>query len=64
MQFCILLLIQLEFITTQKIKIKKKNLSSCSGATGSALSLDHEDRHLIPGPAQQVKDEALPQLWL
>ena len=34
------------------------------GATASAGSQEHWDTVLIPGPAQWVKDLALPQLWL
>ena len=36
--------------------------SSRYGATGLAACLEHWDMALIPGPAQWVKDLALPQL--
>ena len=38
--------------------------SSCCGVMGLAVSWEHWDMGSIPSPAQQVKDLALPQLWL
>lgn len=42
-------------------KINLAQSSRC-GAAGSVASLEHQDTGLIPSPAQQIKDLALPQL--
>ena len=45
-------------------KLKMQAWSSRCGATAFALSRECWHLGLIPGPAQWVKDLALPQLWL
>ena len=39
-------------------------LSSDCGATGLTAPLQHLDAGSIPSPAQWVKNQVLPQLWL